>query len=67
MGPDGEIGKHSGLKIRRRKPYGFDSRSGHHLKNKELGEDHHHLASPLKTERDTGGTPPQNKCPAAAT
>ncbi len=30
MGPDGEIGKHSGLKIRRRKLCGFKSRSGHH-------------------------------------
>ena len=36
MGPDGEIGKHSGLKIRRRKAYGFDSRSGHHHKISSL-------------------------------
>lgn len=28
--PDGEIGKRKGLKIPRRKSYGFDSRSGHH-------------------------------------
>ena len=29
--PDGEIGRHKGLKIPRRKPYRFDSGSGHHL------------------------------------
>ena len=28
-GPDGEIGRHKGLKIPRRKPYRFDSGSGH--------------------------------------
>jgi hypothetical protein len=30
-GPDGEIGRHKGLKIPRRKPYRFDSGSGHHV------------------------------------
>ena len=30
-GPDGEIGRHKGLKIPRRKACGFDFRSGHHV------------------------------------
>ena len=30
-GPDGEIGRHKGLKIPRRKPYRFKSGSGHHV------------------------------------
>ena len=47
-GPDGEIGRHKGLKIPRRKPYRFESGSGHHANSREVRDsDHYQIAKIL--------------------
>ena len=48
-GPDGEIGRHKGLKIPRRKPYRFKSGSGHHANSKELRDSNHYQIAKILT------------------